>query len=426
MRCKRALKGGLRSGARGRPSHSDPFYAGVFCRRRYCRIGTRYTHYAMATVAKATTTATTTTMLATSGAASEPATNATATATTTPPQALDLATLLTRQQIQHHLSLLTAHEQQLDARLQHLISPVTRQTRLITQLRALDSLSQVVGGIEMEAQVMRAKVADVADTAERVGGTVRKLDLEQVRTPVSSHSEPTCSRRSADAAIRTGARVPLTVPRQAIYRIRVRDTRAEAEHSCARPGHPTSRLGNCDAVHAARDDERLARSVEQRFCRSCRRESAFPPSCTPTRILTAYADVWRLKPTSDLPQSPPSTLAALRATLLDTFTTAFKSAAAQQDTQNINRFFKLFPMIGEDDTGLKVYAEWVGGIVRDRCGSAGMSAAGGKGEWPASDDALESDSRPRPSVLTFARMQPRRQLSSPLPLQPSSKRSLSS
>lgn len=102
-----------------------------------------------------------------------------------PPQSIDINTLLTRQQIQHQLSLLTSHEQQLDAKLQHLIAPATRQLRLVTQLRALDSLSQVVGGIQLEANQMRHKVADVADTAERVGGTVRQLDLEQASGIIS-------------------------------------------------------------------------------------------------------------------------------------------------------------------------------------------------------------------------------------------------
>lgn len=97
-----------------------------------------------------------------------------------PPQSVDINTLLTRQRIQHQLSLLSNHEQQLDSKLQQLISPTTRQQRLTTQLKALDSLSQVVAGIQHEAIQMHHKVADVADTAERVGGTVRKLDLEQV------------------------------------------------------------------------------------------------------------------------------------------------------------------------------------------------------------------------------------------------------
>lgn len=33
---------------------------------------------------------------------------------------------------------------------------------------------------------------------------------------------------------------------------------------------------------------------------------------------------------------------------------------------NTNRFFKLFPMIGEEEIGLNVYAEWVSGIVRNK------------------------------------------------------------
>ena len=70
------------------------------------------------------------------------------------------------------------------------------------------------------------------------------------------------------------------------------------------------------------------------------------------------------QPTSDLPLTPPQTLATLRASLLETFLTSFRTAAAANDTNNIGRFFKLFPMIGEEDTGLEAYADWVSGIVR--------------------------------------------------------------
>ena len=73
-----------------------------------------------------------------------------------------------------------------------------------------------------------------------------------------------------------------------------------------------------------------------------------------------------MQPTANLPLSPPQTLSTLRATLLDTFLTSFRLASTSGDVANTNRFFKLFPMIGEEETGLEVYAEWVSGIVRSK------------------------------------------------------------
>ena len=48
---------------------------------------------------------------------------------------------------------------------------------------------------------------------------------------------------------------------------------------------------------------------------------------------------------------------------------SFRTAAAANDTNNINRYFKLFPIIQEDSKGLEVYAEWVSGIVRAKTGA---------------------------------------------------------
>lgn len=104
----------------------------------------------------------------------------------TSPTKLDLSTLTTRAQIQAHLASLTAHESTLDSSLSRLIQD---RQRLSTQLNALDSLSEVVGGIQGEAEGMADSVRNVAETAERVGGKVRVLDEEQVgSSPTVSYS----------------------------------------------------------------------------------------------------------------------------------------------------------------------------------------------------------------------------------------------
>lgn len=75
------------------------------------------------------------------------------------------------------------------------------------------------------------------------------------------------------------------------------------------------------------------------------------------------------QPTSDLPSTPSQTLDQMHETLVETFLASFKSAAAENDNTNIGRYFKLFPMIDEQEKGLEVYAEWVGSIVRSKTGA---------------------------------------------------------
>lgn len=100
-----------------------------------------------------------------------------------PPSRTDPASLLTRQDVERHLSALIAQESNLDARLTQLISS---RSRLIHQLKSLASLSEVVGGIQGEAEHMAGEIAAVAETADRVGAKVRGLDEEQVRRPSTS------------------------------------------------------------------------------------------------------------------------------------------------------------------------------------------------------------------------------------------------
>lgn len=92
---------------------------------------------------------------------------------------LDLATLTTRSIIEQHLDALTLQEATLDSTLTTLISS---RTRLTSQLKTLEGLREVVSGIEDQAEHMAREVGGVAETAERVGGKVRLLDEEQVRS----------------------------------------------------------------------------------------------------------------------------------------------------------------------------------------------------------------------------------------------------
>ncbi|GAA5924274.1 hypothetical protein JCM10213_004539 [Rhodosporidiobolus nylandii] len=225
-----------------------------------------------------------------------------------PPSKVDPTSLLTRQDIERHLSALTAQESTLDARLNQLISS---QTRLATQLKTLDSLKDVVGGIQGEAEHMAREIGAVAETAERVGAKVRGLDEEQSRV-----------KECIDMV-------------QAVQDLK-------------------TAIASLDIAMQKQDWEAATRCVQ--------RARAIDPAI----VSSGFAEA--VVPTSDLPSTPTATLAQLRSSLLETFLAAFRTAAQANDTNNINRFFKLFPMIEEEDKGLEVYAEWVAGIVRAKTG----------------------------------------------------------
>ncbi|TNY17793.1 COG4 transport protein-domain-containing protein [Rhodotorula diobovata] len=206
-------------------------------------------------------------------------------------------------------ALLTRADGTLDARLTGLISS---RARLAAQLRTLGSLGEVVGGIQGEAEHMAGEIGAVAETAERVGAKVRGLDQEQSRV------------------------------KECIEMVQaVQDLK--------------STIASVDINMQKHDWEAATRCMQ--------RATAIDPAI----VSSTFADA--VVPTADLPSAPTATLAQLRASLLDTFLTSFRAAAESNDTNNINRFFKLFPMIEEEDKGLEVYAQWVADIVRAKTGA---------------------------------------------------------
>ncbi|GAA5869453.1 hypothetical protein JCM16303_000476 [Sporobolomyces ruberrimus] len=230
------------------------------------------------------------------------------------PSRLDPASLLTRQDIERHLSSLTAQESELDARLAGLISS---RARLSSHLKALESLRPVVSGIQGESAHMAAEIGAVAETAERVGAKVRGLDEEQSRV-----------KASIDVV-------------QAVQDLK-------------------TAIASLDVAIQKQDWEAATRAMQ--------RARAIDPEI----VSSGFAEA--IVPTSDLPSTPAQTLDQLHTVLLETFLKSFRAAAEQNDTNNIGRFFKLFPMIEEEDKGLEVYADWVGGIVRSKTGALGTKS----------------------------------------------------
>ncbi|KAG0342216.1 Golgi transport complex subunit 4 [Podila humilis] len=68
-------------------------------------------------------------------------------------------------------------------------------------------------------------------------------------------------------------------------------------------------------------------------------------------------------PSASNPDYPTVILANAKAKLLDIITTEFESAVQRQSEEDITRFFKLFPLLGEEQVGLDKYSRFVCAIV---------------------------------------------------------------
>lgn len=130
-------------------------------------------------------------------------------------------------------------------------------------------------------------------------------------------------------------------------------------------------MGGRNSLDAACDRHRPGHRLEQLCRRRCGASKVSLGRPHDAALTLSPAP----QPTADLPSAPTATLAQLRASLLDTFLTSFRAAADANDTNNINRFFKLFPMIEEEDKGLEVYALWVADIVRAKTGALSSKSA---------------------------------------------------
>ncbi|OWZ50483.1 hypothetical protein J010_06383 [Cryptococcus neoformans] len=80
-------------------------------------------------------------------------------------------------------------------------------------------------------------------------------------------------------------------------------------------------------------------------------------------------------PTSQYPLPPSQTLQELRDTLLQTFRHEFDTAVARKDQPGVSRFFRLWPAIGAEEEGLEVYGNFVVGLVKARSPTTGKSSS---------------------------------------------------
>ncbi|KAI8347136.1 COG4 transport protein-domain-containing protein [Mortierella sp. GBAus27b] len=75
-------------------------------------------------------------------------------------------------------------------------------------------------------------------------------------------------------------------------------------------------------------------------------------------------------PSASNPEYPTTTLANAKAKLLEIVSNEFESAVQRQSEDDITRYFKLFPLLGEEQVGLDKYSKFVCAIVSGKAQAA--------------------------------------------------------
>jgi hypothetical protein len=220
-----------------------------------------------------------------------------ATTTTTP----DLSTATSLADIHAVLAQLHAHETSVTRRLDDLIAS---QHTLSRELGRLDLLRAHLGTQTVSTRaISNGMLADAANTAARISHAVNRLDREQDNVKATLH---------------------------------VVEQVAELK---------TCVLGVTGSMGAPQDWETAASYISRAHK-------------IPADVVNApFAD--DMVPTADVPDPPRVTLDAAAESLCGLFLREFDKAAATADGPNVTRFFKLFPLIGRNDTGLDAYGRYV-------------------------------------------------------------------
>ncbi|KAK3300059.1 COG4 transport protein-domain-containing protein [Chaetomium fimeti] len=218
---------------------------------------------------------------------------------TDPSAALRNAT--TPSEIRTALAALHAREAGLTTQLTGLISTHSDLTRSLSRL---DNLRAGLGAQVLTARgISNAMLASASDTAARLSGRVRTLDLEKQRV------EDT---------------------------LRVVELVAELKACVA---------GVVGSMGAPQDWEAAAGYIS--------RAARVPDDIVRGGFAAAVV------PTVEVPDPPWVTLEQARESLCSLFLREFKKAATDGDAAKVTRFFKLFPLIGRGDVGLDVYGQFV-------------------------------------------------------------------
>ncbi|KAH6853441.1 COG4 transport protein-domain-containing protein [Chaetomium sp. MPI-CAGE-AT-0009] len=239
-----------------------------------------------------------------------------------------LRTATTAAEIRTALASLHAREAGLTTQLTGLVST---QSDLARSLSRLDNLRAGLGAQVLSARgISNAMLASASDTAARLSGRVRALDLEKQRV------EDT---------------------------LRVVELVAELKACVA---------GVVGSMGAPQDWEAAAGYIS--------RAARVPDDIVRGGFAAAVV------PTVEVPDPPWVTLEQARESLCSLFLREFKKAAAEGDAAKVTRFFKLFPLIGRGDVGLDVYGQFVcQGVAGEARASLKEGTAPGGGQGRKND-----------------------------------------
>jgi len=89
----------------------------------------------------------------------------------------------------------------------------------------------------------------------------------------------------------------------------------------------------------------------------------------------------RIVPSVEVPDAPGVTIESAKESLCGLFLREFEKAAGEGDGSKVTRFFKLFPLIGREETGLEVYGRYVcQGVAARARGSLREGTKGSSGK----------------------------------------------
>ncbi|KIY32884.1 hypothetical protein I305_04637 [Cryptococcus gattii E566] len=248
---------------------------------------------------------------------------------TTPQQIGTQLALLTKRQAELSLSLnaLVADREDIDESLEHLTILGQRVEQLLQEVdgrngpthgqpRGLGFQPNGHEVYEEEDEGLLERVRRVWETSERVGGKVRRLDVEVGRV-----------KESADIVSEV----------------------IDLKNS----------LVTLSSAIAKEDWESASRA--------CRRAMSVRKQVIDGNFAGSVV------PTSQYPLPPSQTLQELRDILLQTFRSEFDAAVKRKDQTGVSRFFRLWPAIGAEEEGLEAYGNFVVGLVKARSPTAGKS-----------------------------------------------------
>ncbi|KAG0004651.1 Golgi transport complex subunit 4 [Modicella reniformis] len=212
--------------------------------------------------------------------------------------------------IQECLRQLELEETQVDADLDELLA---EREELEASLDKLEVLEPQLGSLQNESKTLVNIISDTSGLAEGISAKVKQLDLEQSRVQLAiKHVEDVQELKYCISGIRRA-------------------------------------MEQMDYEDAARHMHK-ALGFDKKILQGSFAEIAVPSASNP--------------------EYPTAILANSKTKLLDIISMEFENAVQRQSEEDITRYFKLFPLLGEEQVGLDKYSKFVCAIVSGKAQAA--------------------------------------------------------